>query len=291
MRNIINIIIIIFTTVLTFNSCKTDLKKKQTIFVSIEPQKFFLENIVKDKFEVNTIIPDGSNPEAYDPTPAQMVAVGKSKLYFKIGYLNFENAWISNIQKNNPLLKISNCSKSIQPISPTDDGHHHDHSHDGPDPHLWSSPKTALIIAQNMRDEIINFDPANKSFYENNYKELAATIYETDSIIKTYLEKAPSRSFIIYHPALSYFANEYNLCQFSIEHEGKQPTPVELKALVNLAKTENIKVVFIQAEYDAKNAETVAKEIGAKVVPINLLSYNWNEEMIKIAKALALENE
>ncbi|MFV0467554.1 MAG: metal ABC transporter solute-binding protein, Zn/Mn family [Dysgonomonas sp.] len=284
MKNSI-ITIIILSTAIVFSSCKPKLEKDKIIFVSIEPQKFFLDNIVKDNFSVKTIIPDGSNPESYDPTPAQMVDLGKSALYFKVVFISFENAWIPNVQKNNPKLRIVNSSARITPINADD------HDHEGPDPHIWSSPKTALQMAQNMYDEVVNIDSANKSVYEANFKQLSQLIYNTDSIIKGYLEKAPSRSFIIYHPALSYFSKEYELCQYSIEHNGKQPTPSEIRNLIELAKAENIKVVFIQAEYDEKNAETIANEIGAKVVPLNLLSYNWNEEMIKIAKALAGEYE
>ncbi|MDH6354215.1 zinc transport system substrate-binding protein [Dysgonomonas sp. PH5-45] len=279
-----------------FTGCKPDLERKEVIFVSIEPQKFFLEKIVKNNYEIKTIIPDGSNPESYDPAPAQMVDLGKSKLYFKIGYLNFENAWLNNIQKNNPSLKIVNSSEAIVPIVSEcggghDHEHEHKHSHEGPDPHIWSSPRTARQMAVNMKNEMIEHDATNKDFYEKNFLELDKTISKVDSIFKASLASAPSRSFVIYHPALSYLAEEYNLKQYSIEHQGKQPSPIQLKELIDLAKAENIKIVFVQAEYDQKNAEVIAKQIGARIVTINLMGYNWDEEMIKIAKALAQNNE
>ncbi len=142
-----------------------------------------------------------------------------------------------------------------------------------------------------MYRAILELDAENEADYTANYNKLVVDINKTDSIIRSYLDKAPSKAFIIYHPALSYFAKEYGLTQHSIEHEGKNPSPSQLKALIDTAKTENVKVVFIQREFDIKNAETIAEAIQGKTVPLNLLSYYWDEEMIKVAKALAQKYE
>jgi zinc transport system substrate-binding protein len=95
---------------------------------------------------------------------------------------------------------------------------------------------------------------------------------------------------MIYHPALSYFARDYGLHQISIEEGGKEPSPAHLKEIIEVCKTEKVRIVFIQPEFDRRNAEVMAKETGTRIVPINPLSYNWEEEMIKIAKELAADN-
>ena len=297
MKNIV-LPVMLLLTLFGQSGCDRKTDGKEVVFVSIEPQRYFLEKIVGDKFTVRSLIPAGSNPETFDPTPSKMMMLGKSKLYFKTGLLDFENTSLKNIQANNTGLEILDTSASIAPIGANhshESNHAHgpdcSHGHDGPDPHIWSSPGTARIMAENMYNAIIARDSLNRSYYEANFKELTATFNQTDSIIRDYLATAPSRSFIIYHPALSYFSEEYGLVQHSIESSGKQPTPSELAKLVDLARTENIKVVFMQTEYDQKNAETVAKEIGAKVVPINLMSYDWDAEMVKVAKALSGRNE
>lgn len=268
--------------------------KQEKLSVTIDPQKYFLESIVGDKFSVNCIVPSGANPESFDVAPSQMMTLGQSKIYFQVGHLSIENTLVDKISQNNPNLKIVNCSDGLEALLQSDHdhancGHHHNHGHSGTDPHIWSSPATARIIIENMYNAIIEADSLNKEFYTGNYEKLLAKINETDEIIKSYIAKAPSKTFIIYHPALSYFAEEYGLEQLSIEYEGKNPSPVQMKDLIDEAKKEGVKVVFIQQEYDSKNAETVAQAIGGKTVPINLLSYYWNEEMIKVAKALALE--
>ncbi|NDW09877.1 hypothetical protein D0T56_09470 [Dysgonomonas sp. 520] len=287
------LILISLLIAFAFSGCKKQKNEKEakTLFVSIEPQKFFLDNIAGELFSVKAIIPNGSNPEVYDPTPSQMLEIGKSRLYFKVGLLGFENTTLNKILQNNKNLKIVNNSEFI----PLSGEHQHDgdcsHGHDGPDPHVWSSPNTARMMAESMYKTMIAEDASNKPHYDIAFKNLEKIFAETDSVIRYYLADAPSCSFIIYHPALTYFAEEYGLKQHSIESNGKQPTPSDLKRLVDIARSENIKVVFVQAEFDKKNAETIAKEIGAKVVSINLLSYNWDEEMIKIAKALSGKNE
>lgn len=273
--------IFITSIIYSLSACAPPSKQEEKVIsVSIDPQKYFLEQIVGNKFTVNTAIPSGSNPETYDPSPSQMVNIGRSQIYFKVGNLGFENTWLNNISANNPSLKIIDCSTGIKVIAD-------DHGHPNGDPHIWSSTKTALTVSTTMYNAMIEADPKNKDFYLDRFKNLERTIQQTDSIVKHYLSEAPSKSFIIYHPALSYFAEQYGLKQYSIEVEGKAPTPQQIAQLVKKAKLENIKVIFVQEEYDIKNAEPIAKETGAKLVTINPLSYNWNEELIKIAKAIS----
>ncbi len=278
-----NVLCLLLTTItlLIFMGCKQPkhISDKNVLSVSIEPQKYLLESIVGDKFEVNTAIPSGSNPESYDPSPSQMVNIGKSKMYFKVGEMGFENTWLHNISVNNKEMKIIDCSAGISYIS--DGGHH------GADPHIWSSPKTTSIVAKNMYNAVVEYDSKNRDYYLDHYKNLERTIQKTDSIIRSYLEESSSKAFIIYHPALSYFANEYALTQYSIEVDGKSPSPKQLGELIEKAKKDSVKVVFLQEEYDERNAEVIAKELNADIVRINPLSYHWSEELIKIAKAIA----
>lgn len=282
--------------------CK-DVKKEtvRTISVTINPQKYFLEQIVGNKFNVNCVVPAGSNPESFDPAPSQMMALSKSEAFFKVGYLGIENTLLEKARQNNPDLKLIDCSEGIVPVDGNlheDCAHgHHDHHNDahsghvGGDPHIWSSPLTTRTMVENMYLAVVDMDSVNRKYYKVNYDKLMGEINHTDSIISVLIAKAPSKGFIIYHPALSYFANEYGLTQYSIEYEGKNPSPAQLKNLIDRAKEEGVKVVFIQQEFDTKNAQTVADAIGGKAVVIDLMAYDWHHEMIKIAKALALENE
>lgn len=266
-----------------------------TVSVTIEPQRYFVEKIVGDKFKVNTIVPAGTSPETYDPTPSQMIALGKSALYFKVGFLGFENAWGKNLKENNVEVDIINSSNNIKLINENDEntieiGEHHDHvghHHDGVDPHTWSSPKSALIMAENMLNALIVADVENQKYYRDNFKLLETEIIETDRRITELLENASVKSFIIYHPALGYFARDYNLTQYSIELDGKNPSPKQLKEMIDYANALGIKTIFVQKGFDVKNAESLANQVKASIHSIDPLSYNWSEEMIRIAEILA----
>lgn len=277
-----------------FFACTSGTKNtEKTLTVTIAPQHYFLKKLVGDTYKINTLVPPSTSPETYEPSPATMIELGKSNAYFKVGFLGFENAWSEKLAQNNPNVRIVDCSEGIELV---EDEHGHGHSHgdghdhahgDGADPHIWSSPKNALKMAENMLAALLEIDSENADIYRENFKSLSEEIAKTDEIIKKKLENIPSRSFIIYHPALGYFAQDYGLTQYSIEFEGKSPSPAQLKETVDLARKDNIKIVFIQQGFDTKNAEVVANEIGAKVCMINPLAEDWDKELIRLADILA----
>lgn len=284
---------IIFLFALLFLSCAQKQTDEKIVTVTIEPQRYFAEKIAGDKFTVNTMVSAGLSPENYDPTPQQMVSLGKSMAYFKIGYIGFEQAWMENIIQNNPDLNIFDLSEGFNLLTNAEEdlacegGEEHDHHHGGIDPHIWSSIEGGKIVAQNTLKAFIALDPENAAYYTQNYNTLLKEIEQTGQIVHQELDSLQNRTFIIYHPALTYLAREFNLTQLVIEMDGKEPSPALLKTLIETARANNTQVVFIQQEFDQKNAELIARETGSELIRINPLAYNWNEEMITIAKALS----
>ncbi len=268
-------------------ACGGKQTEESIVTVTIEPQRFFAEKIGGDKFQIHCIVPSGQSPETYDPTPKQMVEVGNSVAYFQIGSLGFEQVWMQKIRENNPDLKIYDLSKGMSFIQEVvHHHHHHSHAH-GVDPHIWSSIAGAKIIAQNMLEAFIQLDGEHADYYKSNYTALLKEINQTDTVIRQLLAPLKERTFIIYHPTLTYFAKEFDLTQLCIEMDGKEPSPAILAQLIATAKEREVKVVFIQQEFDKKNAELIAKETDCRLEVINPLSYHWNEELIHIAKVLA----
>ena len=274
-------------------SCVPEKSDRKIITVTIEPQRYFVEQLVDSLFEISTMVPPGTSPETYDPSPVQMAKLADSKAYFRIGQIGFELVWMDKIASNNPNLRIFDNSERILFISSNEEEHdecsHESHHHEGADHHIWSSPKQAFILAENICNALIALDEENAEIYREKLSKLYSKIAETDSIVTELLDKSKSKSFIIYHPALTYLAHDYGLSQYCIEIEGKEPTPDQLKQLIKLSREKNIKTIFIQQEFDQKNAEIIAKEINCKLVVINPLAYDWDKEMIRIAKALSHE--
>lgn len=277
-------------SVFTLSGCVQNKQQKPIVSVTILPQQYFAEKIAGDKFEIHTVVPNGSSPESYDPSPASLVNLSNSVAYFKIGYIGFELAWMDKLQHNAPEMKIFDTSKGIDLLvneqhQCNNPAHHHE-IEGGIDPHTWTSPANAEVIASNMRDAFIELDPKNRDYYEKNYAELLTEIHATRDSIASILKDNVGESFVIYHPSLTYLADEYGLHQFAIENQGKEPSAAFLKTLIDSVGNRNVKVIFIQQEFDEKNARLIAEEVGAKVVPINPLNYEWSKELIEIANAL-----
>lgn len=258
-------------------------QKERIITVTIEPQRYFTEAIAGDKFKVVSLVPKGSSPESYDPTPRQLASLSESEAYLRIGHIGFELVWMDRLLENTPHLSVFDTSKGIDLIR--GEGHAHgDHYHPGGvEPHVWNSAVNAEIIARNTFKALATLDKENEGFYRARHDSLVKRIHRTDSLILAMQKERFDKAFMIYHPALSYFARDYGLHQISIEDDGKEPSSAHLKDLIEAARFDSVKVVFVQPEFDQRNAEVVAKETGARIVPINPLSYDWEEEMLHIA--------
>ncbi|NOR46316.1 MAG: zinc ABC transporter solute-binding protein [Candidatus Delongbacteria bacterium] len=287
-----NIILLTILSII-FVSCTTELKQGNIISVSILPQKYFVERIVGNKFDVNVIIPPGSSPATYEPTPANLIALSHSPLYFRIGYIGFEKAWMEKIIAVNPKMKIIDTSKGVELI--TSDHHHGEEeigSHEnesGVNPHIWLSPSAVKIQAENIYNSIVEIDKVNSELYKNNYESFIKDIDKLDMQIKMMFKNISNRKFIVYHPAWSYFAKDYGLIQVPIEFEGKSPSPATIKNIIDTAKEENIKVVIVQKQFDTKQAEAIAENIQGHVIQLDPLSENWIKNMITIGRTFQFE--
>ena len=285
MRKFIYILII-----MCLSACKPSdqSEQKPTITVTLEPLRYFTEAIAGDQYQVVSMVPKGSSPETYDPTPQQLVALNKNQAYFRIGHIGFEQTWMDRLASNSPQLKFFDTSEGIDLIRTA--GHQHgDHYHaGGVEPHVWNSANNAIILAENIYQALCELDASNQSYYKERLDSLKQAIQQTDQTIRELLQKA-DQTFLIYHPALSYFARDYGLKQISIEEEGKEPSPAQLKTLIETCRKENIHVIFVQQEFDIRNAQLIADELGVTIIPINPLSYDWPTEMINVAKALTIK--
>ena len=279
--------LIYFLTLLILGACGNSPQKneKPILTVTLEPLRYFTEAIAGGHYEVVSMVPKGSSPENYDPTPQQLVALSRSQAYFRIGYIGFEQAWMKKMQANAPEMKVFDTSRGVDFIR--GEGHWHgDHFHEGGvEPHIWNSTRNAIIIAENIYEALCELDAIHQEEYKNRLDSLKETIAQTDANVSAFLENADS-TFLIYHPALSYFARDYGLKQISIEENGKEPSPAQLKALIETCRKEKAHVIFVQQEFDQRNAQLIADELDVNVVPINPLSYNWDEEMVRVAQAL-----
>ncbi|MDR0989495.1 MAG: zinc ABC transporter substrate-binding protein [Prevotellaceae bacterium] len=256
--------------------------------VTVEPLRYFTQAIAGNRFHVVSMVPKGSSPETYDPTPRQLVEVSRSSAYLRIGHIGFEQVWMERIAQNAPRLRFFDTSKGIDLIR--GEGHRHrdgTRHAGGVEPHVWNSPRNAAVIATNIFSALCTLDTLHTAEYRRRCDSLLVHIRQTDSLLRRRLSSPRAdRAFMIYHPALSYFARDYGLRQLSIEEGGKEPAPAHLAQLIETARRERVRVIFIQPEFDRRHAELIARQTGTRVVDIHPLSYRWSDELLRTAEAL-----
>ncbi len=265
------------------------------VFVSILPQKYFVERVGGDAVKVGVTVRPGQNPESYDPTPQQMVAMARAKAYFSIG-VAFEDAWLPRLQAANPSMRIVDTRRGIA-LQPMVDnallgaGQAGHASHDEPrgtlDPHIWNSPPLVKQQAATVRDALTALAPQRRAAFEQGYARFAADLDALDAEIRQTLAGKHDRRFMVFHPAWGYFARSYGLEQIPIEVEGKEPGPQALVRIIDAARRDRIRVVFVQKQFGSAAATAVARAIGGEVVAIDPLAEDFLANTRAVAQALA----
>ena len=271
---------VLLTAFLT-GSCAVKDEGKPVVTVTIEPLRYFAEQICGDRFCVVTMVPGGVSPETYEPTAQQMAGLSESVLYIKVGNLGFERTWMKRLSANAQHLIVVDASDGIVPLSSCD-GHS--------DPHTWTSPANALQMARNIYKAVALVDSKDSLYFKERLDSLCNRIMAIDTKMDSMLGKAACKSFIIYHPALTYLARDYKLRQLPIEDNGREPSAASLKQLIDSARTDDTRLMFVQKEFANRNTETVVRATGAATVEINPLSYDWENEMLKIAEAICKQH-
>ena len=301
---IVSVLIICFLAagIFVYSASQTSLSMndqgKIGVAVSIPPEAEFVEKVGGDKVKVTTMVPAGANPHTYEPLPEQLKEVSSVKMYALTGSgLEFETTWMDKLSAANQDMLIVNCSNGISFIPNQEEDEDHesseDHAHESQyDTHVWVSPRNAKIMVENIYQGLIQVDPANKDYYQANKDKYLQELDNSDKKLNETLSGETNHNILVYHPAWGYLCRDYNITQISIEKDGKEPTPQGITSIIDQAKKDNIKVVFISPQFDAKSAETIATEIGGQVVTVDDLDKNYVENINKVAEAFkkALES-
>ncbi|WP_375723041.1 zinc ABC transporter substrate-binding protein [Arcobacter sp. KX21116] len=270
----------------------SSLYAQKTVTVSILPQKYFVEKIAKDKVKINVMVQPGFSPATYEPKTSQMKELINSDIYFSIG-VPFEESWLSKFTDINKNMLLVDTAKGIKKNKML--GHHHhgeaeheEHHHDEEslDPHIWLDPILVKTQAKNILDALVKVDTTNREFYYNNYKNFLIELDNLNTKLSNTLREIKGKKFMVFHPSWGYFAKRYELEQEAVEKEGKDPKPKEMIALIEEAKEEGIKVLFVAPQFSKVAATTIAENIGGRVIEIDPLSYKWEESLVDVSEKL-----
>ena len=196
------------------------------------------------------------------------------------------------MKQNNKSLAIFDTSRGVDYIMGTHDccEHHHNHSHHhetSADPHTWTSVKNAKVIACNMLEVAVSVDSVNADYYRLNYEKFISQLDSLDCYASERLASHIGESFLVWHPSLSYFARDYGLEQITIGQIGKELSARQLQEQIKKANTHGAKVFFFQQEFDSRQASVINDQIGAEMITINPLNYEWEAEIRRIIDAIA----
>lgn len=262
-------------------------KDKLQITVSVAPQAWLVKALTGDLAVVQSMVNVGDDPHTYEPKPAQMKALAQTDLYFTIG-VEYEHAWMPRLSNSNATMRVVDTTVGLDLLA-SGEGVDGASSEKGePDPHIWFSPQRMKVVARNMADALISFNPVNKVIYDQNLVTLLEKIDAIDSEVKEILKNVTHKEFLIMHPMLAYFAMDYGLVQLPVEIGGQEPTPGELAKLLDLAQKHQIKALYIQRNTSLKMAATITKALGiSQTYELEQLAEDWPTNMLQIAKDLA----
>lgn len=250
-----------------------------SITVSIVPQQYFVERIGGDHVNVNVLVGPGFSPATYEPKVEQLKELSQADAYVGIG-VPFEDAWMDRIASANSEMLLVDTTQGIDRL-PMEGGA------ENLDPHVWLSPKLVKIQARTIYEALAKLDTTHRPVYKSNLDEFILDIDALEADIRDTLAGAGDRSFMVFHPAWGYFARDFGLEMIPVEIGGQEPSPAELVGLIREAKEKGIRVIFAQPEFSTRDAETIANEIGGKVLLISALAPDWLDNLRRIAGTFA----
>lgn len=273
--------IMVLLAALTLAACAPEPEpERETLCVSILPLRSLVGEIVGDDFRIDVLVPPGASPETFEPTPRQIVALDKARMIFGVGLLDFEVSLLQKIENREKLVILSRGIKLLEGTCAharhhdTVDGGRaeedaHNHAH-GIDPHIWTSPRELQRMVANAYEAIHAAWPDSTKYTEN-YRRLSRELQELDRRTAGKIARSGVKAFIIYHPALTYYARDYGIRQEAVETDGKEPSAKRLAELIRIARREGIRQIFYQKQFPASVVETIARDMDARTVAIDPL--------------------
>ncbi|MCF6096903.1 metal ABC transporter substrate-binding protein [Thermovorax subterraneus] len=236
------------------------------IYTTFYPLYDFTKKIVGDRAQVENIIPAGVEPHDYEPSPKQIAGIYDAEVFVFLG--DVMEPWAKKLegQLRDKGITVVEAGKGLI---------------ENHDPHIWLDPVLAKEMARRIYDAVAAADPDNKSYYEENFNELAAKLNELDKSYRENLANLNRKEFITSHAAFGYMAKRYGLVQIPISGLSPQeePSPKKMAELAELCRQKNIKYIFFETLVSPKLSETLAQEVGAKTLVLNPIGGLTYEEI------------
>lgn len=242
--------------------------KKISVYTSFYAMYDLTSKIGGDKIQLTNLVPAGTEPHEWEPTPKDIANLEKADtlVYNGAGM----EAWtekVLNSIKNKRLVAVE-ASKNLNLLDNTDKDEDLKY-----DPHVWLNPMFAKKQMETIKNALVSVDSANKDYYEKNYTENIKKLDDLDKEYKDTVAKFSKKDIVVAHQAFGYICNAYGLKQIAIEglNADSEPSPAKMAEITRFAKENNVKYIFFEELISPKVADAIAKEVGAKTEVLNPL--------------------
>jgi zinc transport system substrate-binding protein len=259
------------------------------IYVGLPPQRWLVRQLAGDRLQVGLLLSPGQNPHTFEPTARQVRELSAAHGYLMMG-LPFERALVKKVQATNPVLQVFDVASGVPRRMTPAHAHHPGEAEDadgcceGADPHVWLTPAAMVILASNTVVALVACDPEGRGTYEARLTHFREQCARLDADLRALLAPVRGGVMLTYHASWGYFTDAYGLRQVAIETEGRAPAARQLAALIDLAKQQKVRRIFLEPPYDPKPGQTLARQIRAEVATIDPLAEDWDMNLRRIAE-------
>ena len=247
---------------------------KLKVAASFFPLYEFARNVGGNKTEVYSFLPIGEEPHEWEPSIQQIEELKGTKLfiYNGAGMESYVSKFMESGEfQNMTFVKATNGITLLKADSAEDDKEIL--AQGGMDPHVWNDPIFAEQEVINIKNAMQKADPANTQYYENNANSYIVKLVSLDKSIKTGLSNCKKDTFISFHNAFNYFSNRYGVHDIWISGMAPEADvpPQDIQRVIQIAKDNDVKVIFSEDLVDPRLANTLADEVGAQVLVLSPL--------------------
>lgn len=249
--------------------------RRPGVVVSVPPQAWFVGKLAGEEVELSILIPPGASPALYEPTLRQMRELDRARIFVTVGHprFPFERAWGTELLRGRSHLRVVSASEGCATVPE--------------DPHVWLSPDCAASMTRRLADALADELPGRADSIRDREERLLERIADLDRELAEALAPFRGERFLVFHPALGYFARSYGLEQVAIEHRSGEPNPFELGSVLRRAREGGIHTVFVQPQFSHEAAELAARELpDGRLSTVDPLGYDWPVTMREVADRL-----
>lgn len=260
--------------------------EKVQVVATLFPQYDWVRQIGGEKVEVSLLLTGGAGAHDVSLTPQAAIQLQQADLLIMNGagletYLD-----LAELKAKNPKLTIVKMESAvINPIE-LDQEEKKEYPLSPFNPHMWLSPAQALRQIELIQQTLISVDPNNAEFYKEQGQAYIQAIHTLHQEYISTTAGFSQRSFIAFHDAMPYVAQDYGLTQVAVVEEfpGTAPSPQDILALHDLIKETGVRIIFTEPQFSPQVAQTLANDTGAQLAEFDTLETADPEKDTYISK-------